>query len=55
MYLQTLEITLEEIAEQIGFCDSGYLCRFFKQKTGMTPKQYRKIYISQLGKDTHRL
>lgn len=38
MYLQTLEITLEEIAEQIGFCDSGYLCRFFKQKTEMTPK-----------------
>ena len=48
MYLQRPDITLDEIAEKIGYCDSGYLCRFFRLKTGMTPNEYRKLYISQI-------
>lgn len=47
LLLQQQNITLAEISEKVGYCDSGYLCRFFKQKTGMTPKEYRKIYIQQ--------
>lgn len=46
--LHNPQITLEEIASSLGYCDSGYLCRVFKKKTGMTPKEYRKIYISQI-------
>ena len=38
--------SLEEIAEKTGYCDSGYLCRIFKKKTGMTPGEYRKLYFS---------
>ena len=38
------EASLEEIAQSIGFCDSGYLCRFFKRQTGMTPAEYRALY-----------
>ena len=38
--------TLEEIAEKTGYCDSGYLCRIFKKKTGMTPGEYRKLYFA---------
>ena len=37
------ELSLEQIAQRLSFCDSGHLCRFFKQKTGLTPKQYRKM------------
>ena len=38
--------SLEEIAEKTGYCDSGYLCRIFKKKTGMTPGEYRKLYFA---------
>lgn len=37
-------LTLTEIAEKFSFCDTGYLCRWFKKKTGLTPKEYRKLY-----------
>lgn len=36
--------SLEEIADILSFCDSGHLCRFFKQKTGLTPKEYKRLY-----------
>ena len=39
--------TLEEIAEKSGCCDCGYLCRFFKVQTGMTPGEYRRMYLNQ--------
>lgn len=45
--LQNPEITLSEIAEKLGYCDSGYLCRLFKKKTNMTPKEYRNLYFDQ--------
>lgn len=46
MYLHTEKMTLEEIAERMGYCDSGYLCRLFKKKTNMTPKEYRQLYLA---------
>ena len=42
-YLREDQLTLSEIAELFDFCDSGYLCRFFKKKTGMTPKEYKRL------------
>lgn len=48
MFLQNHTLTLDEIAEKLCYCDSGYLCRIFKSKTKMTPKEYRKIYKSQV-------
>ncbi len=35
------KLSIAEIANKLGFCDSGYLCRTFKKKIGMTPKQYQ--------------
>jgi len=32
---------IADIADQIGFADSDYFCRYFKRKTGMTPTSYR--------------
>lgn len=50
--LQSKENTLAGIADAMGYCDSGYLCRFFKRKTDMTPKEYRKLYFASLSSDT---
>ena len=50
MHLQNNRTTLDEIAEKMNYCDSGYLCRFFKKETGMTPKEYRRIYTAQIQK-----
>ena len=36
-------LSLEEIAQRLSFFDSGHLCRFFKQKTGLTPTAYKKM------------
>lgn len=49
MFLQNNNLTLDEIAEKLGYCDGGYLCRIFKNKTKMTPKEYRKIYKAQIN------
>ena len=37
------ELSLEQIAAGLSFCDTGHLCRFFKQKTGLTPTEYKHI------------
>lgn len=35
-------VTVEEIAQSLGFCDRHYLSRRFKEKFGKTISQYRK-------------
>jgi AraC-like DNA-binding protein len=37
---QTMQ-SVKEIAQQAGFDDEHYFCRFFKMKTGLTPGQWR--------------
>ncbi len=54
MHLQREDIGLERIAEEMGYCDSGYLCRIFKKRTGMTPSEYRKMYLVQTQKIDRR-
>ena len=39
--LEESEAALGEIAQQVGIANPPYLCRCFKQQTGMTPHQYR--------------
>ena len=41
-YLRYGEIPVCEIAEVLGFVDSAYFIKRFKQKLGITPLQYRK-------------
>jgi len=35
------ELSISEIAEQVGIPDTGYFSRFFKKHTGCSPKQYQ--------------
>ena len=41
MLLRTSDSTLEEIAEEVGFCDAAYLCRVFEKRRGSKPSDYR--------------
>jgi len=34
--------TIEMIADELGFSDPGYFCRFFRRRTGMTPGAFRR-------------
>ena len=44
MYLiESTDMTVNEIAEQLSFFDAAYFCKVFKAQTGMTPAQYAKI------------
>ncbi len=42
------EDTVESIARQVGFSDGAGFIHSFKQLVGMTPFQYRKIYVTWL-------
>ena len=35
-------MTVQEIARALGFEDSGYFCKLFKEKTGVSPGKYGK-------------
>lgn len=36
------DLTLKEIAAQLGFCDEFYFSRRFKQIAGLSPKDFQK-------------
>lgn len=38
------EMTVSETADFLGFCESGYFCRKFKEKTGISPGEYKQKY-----------
>jgi AraC-like DNA-binding protein len=40
--LKKSSMSIYEIAEEAGFEDNGYFCRWFKKQTGHTPSEYRK-------------
>jgi len=39
------DLTVSQIAQQVGFEDVGHCARFFKKAKGMNPKDYRNYYI----------
>ena len=41
------DISVLDISEALGFSDSCHFSRIFKQKTGYTPLEYRRIYNKQ--------
>jgi AraC-like DNA-binding protein len=46
--LRRTELTVTEIAFQVGFSDSNYFTRQFRKLIGVTPGQYRRQYVRQL-------
>jgi len=43
LLLKSTELTIQEIMLQFNFQDQAFLTKFFKNNTGMTPKQYRNL------------
>ena len=41
--LKTTDLSVSQIAMDIGFSNVSLFCRIFKSKTGMTPLKYRKL------------
>ena len=37
------EKSIEQVAEEIGFCSESYFCKLFKRYEGMTPSAFRQI------------
>lgn len=42
--LRYSDMTLKEISDRLLFDDVSYFCRIFRQETGMTASQYRKLH-----------
>ncbi len=40
--LRTTNLSIKEISNDYGFCDSFYMSRMFRQRYGMSPSTYRK-------------
>lgn len=42
--LETSELTLETVAERVGYEDATFFSRLFRRKVGLTPAQYRRRF-----------
>lgn len=40
--LLTSDLTIGQISEQLRFCDQFYFSRYFRQRQGVTPSEYRR-------------
>ena len=50
-FLRTTRRPLSEISDRCGFRDSNYFIMCFRQRYGITPHQYRKLFY---GKESPR-
>ncbi len=46
--LRSTHDTLQQIADNFNFADQAFLSKYFKQRTGFSPSDYRKTFENQL-------
>lgn len=44
-FLQDPSYSVTQVASEVGYQDKRYFSRLFKEQVGVTPKEYRKIYL----------
>lgn len=42
--LRTSNINVKQLSWEFNFSDESFFCRYFRQRTGMSPQQYRRSY-----------
>ncbi len=47
--LATTSRPINDISNSLGFSSQFYFCSFFKKQTGMTPSEYRQLYMKNLN------
>ena len=45
--LRSSQLSVQQIAEDVGIFDNNYFVKFFKRSVGVTPSAYRKSYYSE--------
>ena len=45
--LQDASYSIADTAAAVGYSDKRYFSKLFKEQIGVTPKEFRKIYLSQ--------
>lgn len=46
-YLATTDMPIGEVVSACGFSDSSNFSRIFKERTGMTPREFRSVYRAE--------
>lgn len=51
------ELNVSQVAEQSGFCDSGYFARVFRRVAGCSPREFMRdpLYVSRSEPEQHGL
>lgn len=49
IFLQSTDLSVNEICIRIGYDNINYFIRLFKEKENITPHQYRKLFIDRNG------
>jgi AraC-like DNA-binding protein len=44
------DLSVKEIAYELGFSEQSYFARFFKKHTGQSPEDFRNVYARTSGK-----
>lgn len=45
--LVSTNMSIEKVAENCGFLQTAYFCRFFKKRAGLSPSEFRQQYIGK--------
>lgn len=54
LLIQNKKISIKNLALSFNFCSSDHFINLFKENTGMTPYQFRKIYKGFYGLEDRR-
>lgn len=42
LLLKSTDLSIQQISEELNFVNPSFFCKYFKSRTGMSPKEYRE-------------